>query len=396
MATISGSTTVIMPDGSRHTASDLARYFGWPTTSNGVEVPSNTTIVGTDGFTRDADSEAARLALSGLTSGSRSDAGLPRMSGGNVVWDDAAGTTRVVPRSTSSPGSSPTGEDPTKTSADKNALAMLKSVLADYGFSEAEVNSLAGWAWGMITSGAGQAEVLLALRQRPEFKAKFPEIEARQKAGLAPVSPGEIVEYRRRARQMFQQFGLPSGFYDQDRDFSDFLMKDLSLSELQERVEQGWLRAAQAPAEVRAELKRFFGVDEGGLAAFFLDEDKAMPLLMRQFQTARIGGASKRSGYGDLTLTEADELAGYGVDDQQAEAGFGALAESKELFGELVGQERTEEGVSRGEQLGAAFRGDSNARRKIAQQARRRTAVFEAGGGFSASREGFGGLGSAD
>lgn len=285
---------------------------------------------------------------------------------------------------------------PADTAANRDALAMLKGVLADYGFSPSEINSLAGWAWGMITSGASQSEVLLSLRERAEFKAMFPEIEARQKAGLAPISPGEIVEYRRRARQMFQQYGLPPGFYDDRKDFQAFLTKDISLSELQERVEQGYVAATQAPLEVRQELRRFFGIDEGGLAAFFLDPERAQTVLMRQFQSAKIGGASKRTGFGELALSEADELADLGVTDHEAEQGFGVLSDSRELFSELVGQERTEEGVSRGEQLGAAFKGDAAARRKIAQQARRRSAVFDAGGGYASSREGFGGLGRAE
>ena len=382
-------TMVLWSDGKWHRAGDLANFFGWGKDSSGdVLVEGNITVQLPGGNTTSVSNLVAAEPFRRATSDPGTDADQPTGGTGGEGSDE-------MPQDVGT-GSGATAEDPGKATADKNALAMLESVLADYGFSAAEVKSLAGWAWGLITGGAGQAEILLQMRQRPEFKAKFPEIEARQKAGLAPIGPGEIVEYRRRARQMFAQFGLPQGFYDQDRDFADFLTKDISLSELQERVEQGYARAVQAPAEVRAELKRFFGIGEGQLAAYYLDENRALPLLMRQHRMAEIGGASKRTGFGALSRSEADELAGRDITGQQAEAGFGALAESRELFNPLVGQEESEERIGRQTQLGAAFRGDANARRKIERQARRRTAAFESGGGFGASREGISGLGRAD
>jgi hypothetical protein len=282
--------------------------------------------------------------------------------------------------------------DPARDAANRDALAVIKQTLADYGLPA----TLADWAWGLITSGASASEVLLELRNRPEFKAEFPEIEARQKAGLAPLSPGEIVSYRRSARQLLRSAGLPEGFYDDKKDFTTLLVADVSLAELNARVQDGYAAALRAPAETRQELSRLYGVGEGALAAFFIDPNRALPVIQRQVAAAQIGGASKRAGFGLLGRGEAERLGALGVSEDQAEAGFGALAASRELFDPLVGQEAAEDRIDRATQLGAAFEGNVAGRERIDRQRRKRQASFEGGGGFGASRSGFSGLGSAE
>ncbi len=197
--------------------------------------------------------------------------------------------------------------------------------------------------------------------------------------------------YERQARQLMRAAGLPQGFYDSDEDFTTFLTGDLSIAELGDRVTMAANAAFRMPAEARNALTQW-GMGPGDLTAFWIDPDKAQPLLERKYVAAQLAGASQRSGYGNLFEDEATNLATLGVTAEQAEQGFGKLYESAELFQSL---DNTEDQISKNEQLGATFGGDARAQRRIAQRQRKRQAQFEMGGGFASAQTGLVGLGES-
>lgn len=268
--------------------------------------------------------------------------------------------------------------------ARRDAYARLNTVLTDYG-----LGTLGATVQAWLIEGLSEAEIVQRMRETPEFKTRFPAIEERKRKGLAPISPGEYVAYERQARQMMRAAGIPEGFYDSNDDFKNFLTNDLSLAELGDRVTLAANAAFKMPKEARDALTRW-GMGPGDLTAFWLDPDKAQPLLERKYAAAQLAGSATRTQFGELDETQAGRLAGLGVTEQQAEQGFGALYDARELFNPL---ERGEEVVGQDEQLGAAFEGNSNARRRIEQQRRRRQARFESGGGFAAGQGGIAGLG---
>lgn len=220
---------------------------------------------------------------------------------------------------------------------------------------------------------------------------KYPEIRLRREAGRAPMSIGQIREFRDTTRQLFRAAGLPEGFYDQPQDFTNFIVNDVSLQELNERITNGYVRVASAPPEVRNELERLYGIDAGHLAAFFLDETKAVPLIQQRVAAAEIGGASQLSGFGNLSVTEAESLAQRGVSQSQAAQQFGSLAAAAELFKPL---DAGEDQITREEQL-STFDNNAAAQRRIQERARRRQAQFEGGSSFATSRSGYSGLSTA-
>lgn len=275
-------------------------------------------------------------------------------------------------------------DDPNKLAAQRDALALIRNTFAQYGLPD----SLADWAWGEIVAGKGNAEIMLDLRQRPEFKAEFPEIEARQKAGLSALSPGDIISYRANVRQMMRAAGLPEGFYDSKEDFTKFIVGDVSAKELGDRINLAAQAAYQAPQEFRDSLAEW-GVNLGDMTSFWLNPDVAQPLLERKFAAAQLAGAAKRSGFGSLAEGEATNLAQIGITEDQAQSGFGKLADSRELFTPLdVG----EDAIGRQEQIDAVFGGNSTNVRRIEQRRRRRQATYEAGGQYAAGNRGITGL----
>jgi hypothetical protein len=254
------------------------------------------------------------------------------------------------------------------------------------------LGSLAKWAWGEITNGASEAQVVLDLYNQPEFKDRFPAIFTRQAQGLPPLSPGDYVSYENQATQMFQAAGLPKGFWDSPADFTSLLSSDVSISELQSRLNLATQATLQVPDSVRTVLQRDYGVSAGGLAAHFLDPGQAEPLLAQQFAAAQIGGAGIQTGYGtDRTVDE--RLAADGVSAAQAQQGFTQLGTEKQLFTGLPGENVSD--ISQSQQIGAAFEGDAASQEAIALRAAQRQAKFGQGGQYASSAAGFTGVGSA-
>ena len=269
----------------------------------------------------------------------------------------------------------------------RDSYARLNTVLADYG-----LGTLGASVQSWLVEGLSESEITQRMRDTNEFKTRFPAIAERTKKGLSPISPGEYVAYERNARQMMRAAGLPEGFYDSPEDFSKFLNNDLSIAELGDRVTLAANAAFKMPKEDRDALARF-GAGPGDITAFWLNPDTAQPLLERKYAAAQLAGSAQRTTYGQLDETTASGLADLNVTAQQAEQGFGELANSRELFGAL---DSGEDVIDQDAQLDAQFRGSAAARRRIEQRAKRRTATFEAGGGFASAQGGITGLGDTD
>ena len=265
--------------------------------------------------------------------------------------------------------------------------AGIRSLLTQYGLQE-----LAPMVDGWARDGLTWDEIEVQLRDPSTqpgqvFDRVYPEIRLRRDAGKAPVSVAQIQQFRTTARSLFRAAGLPEGFYDEPEDFHRFILNDVSPAELEERVMNGIVRAQNASPEVKDQLRRFYGIDEGGLAAYMLDPTRALPVIQRQIAAAEVGGSAVRTGFGELGKAEAEDLST--LDAGQLDEGFSHLAANQELFHRL---DRGEEDISREDQLSGAFRNNANARRRIQNRAGRRVAAFEGGGGLASSRSGLSGL----
>lgn len=277
-----------------------------------------------------------------------------------------------------------------------NTQAIINATLRQYGL---DTPDLIAWARQSVVNGSTADQINLELYDPTSTPGKvvdqlYPAIAQRRAAGLPPVSISDYQATRDTYQQILNRGGLTS-YVDAKKLTDDWITGDVSPAEVQDRI--GAVQAAvfTEPAEVRAELQREFGVGDslGAATAYYLDPATAVPKIQQQLAAARIGGAAVRTGYGLLTPEETTRLAQQGVTAGQAQQGFGALASQSELFAPLPGEVGT--GVTRGEQLGAAFEGNAADRQLIERQQRARLAVFGGGGNFGATQKGVAGLGSA-
>lgn len=222
----------------------------------------------------------------------------------------------------------------------------------------------------------------------------YPEIRMRREAKLAPMSISQIQGYRTAARQMFRAAGLPAGFYDSNEDFQGFITGDVSVNELAARVNDGFLAVGKAPAEVRAAFGDFFGASgDSALAAYFLDKDKALPVLEQQVAMSQVAGAGRQFGI-TLERDRASRIAGNGVGFDQARSGFSTLANSAAVFEETISEVKDLSAAREG--VDAVFDLDQGqAKKEIGGRVEGRVAAFSGVGGAATSERGSYGLGSA-
>ena len=260
----------------------------------------------------------------------------------------------------------------------RSAYDIIGNVLADYGLTELRdfVHNL------VFTRNIVDENIIIGeLRQQPAYKQRFAGNEARRAAGMNVLSESEYIRLENTFAQTMRQSGLPKGFYDEKSDFVSLIANDVSPAELASRVQDGYQAVRDADPEVVLEMQRLYGVDEGSLAAYFLDPEKATPVLLQQARAAQIGGQGVRQAGYQISAAQAEELARAGVSSEQARAGFQAIAGAEELFTALPGQ--TGEDITQEEAVAGVFATSAAAQQRIRRRTRERQAEFEAGGGFA-------------
>lgn len=263
---------------------------------------------------------------------------------------------------------------PVATPGQEDARAILDNTLALYG-----LNGLSEWGWQQIQAGHSPERVLSDLRQTPEYKARFPAMETRRAAGLPPIDEATYVSYEAKAREILRRNGMPPGFWDSPQDFTSLIAKDISPQELSTRIEQGWRRVADAPQAVRDAFQVQYGPSgDQALAAFFVDPDKAEPLLLKAAETARISGFGNVFGL-SVDKTRAEELLSYGKTSEQVVDAYNRLATVSPLFQESVSED--EDLTAEDEGLNATLGLDATSANTIERRGRTRSAATAGGGG---------------
>ena len=260
----------------------------------------------------------------------------------------------------------------------RDARSTMAAVLNTYGLGE-----LTEYVYDLIARETVNINnpdaIIFAIREQPAYQRRFAGNAARLRAGLSELSPAEYIGLENQFRQTLRSNGLPANFYDQPDDFKSFIEGDVSNSELNERVQQGYRAVADADPAVKEQMRNLYGVSEGQLAAYFLDPQRTAPLLTRQAQAANIAARGLEQGGMQLTGQFAEDLARRGITEQQARAGFaevGGLGELKQTFA-------GETALSDEQLAGAAFGIDVAAQQELERKRRMRTAEFAGGGSFA-------------
>lgn len=237
-----------------------------------------------------------------------------------------------------SPSSPPlTGSDtdnPLPPEFDQGAFDAMMALLQQYG-----LESLAGVLRDLILDGiTDQASIMLALQQTQEWKTRFAGNEMLAANGLPMLSVAEYLAVERSYAQILKNYGLPTGFYDDPSDFAKWIGNSVSANELSQRAQIYADIAKREDPAVKDQLQSM-GLSEGDIIAYTMDPSRAMPLIQRKWDTAKIGAAARRNGViGDNEYL--GHLADIGVSEQQAAQGYGIIGEglhTLESLGDIYG-----------------------------------------------------------
>jgi hypothetical protein len=282
---------------------------------------------------------------------------------------------------------------------DESALDIIIGTLKYFGLLKDSDTALlstiqTAWRKKIIMPGDGPDQIGIALRDDPTFQARFPANQTLKAQGKPQYSVNEYLRLERDFKSKLQEAGMPLGFYDDPTDFQKFIEQDVSPDEVYARAQLGYQAVRQAPPQVVEEFQRLYGVSEGELAAYFIDPQRMRPTFdryeaERQARSARIAAEGTTQAGMTVSRAQAEELARAGISGEEAQASFAALGDTQELFQASMAGETA---ISQEEQIAGTFGTSAAARQAIAKRRRSRTAAFESGGGFGATREGQTGL----
>jgi hypothetical protein len=236
-------------------------------------------------------------------------------------------------------------------------------------------------------SGYSGDAIAVMLRSTPEYKARFPAMDALATKGRA-ISEQAYIDYERTAGALEQRYGFPQGMVMES--VTDLLTNEVSAAELNDRMQLASADSLNAPQDLKDTLSDYYNLDpEMALRAYYLDPDKALPILEKQSASARIGAWARRQGVTGIDVTQAEDLQGFGVTEQEAQAGFGKV---KAQEGLSAGKGDV---ASKADLVAGNLKGTAAARDNIERAASSRVGRFQGGGGFVDSQKGVSGLGSS-
>ena len=277
-----------------------------------------------------------------------------------------------------------------------NARDYLTGLFKQFGFDDTDTKNLTGMIEGWISQGladAGTEPVLMKFRDTDIYKRRFAGMAELIKRGQA-ISEAEYIQLESSYRNVMQNYGLPTTFYDRPDDYARLIGAGLSVREVEERV----VAAKQSLNPLVAqELNQYYGVDQGTAMAYLLGltDEKGVALQSARTQeqirtgarAAQIGAAAESAGFRmDRTLSES--LGGMSVGQTIDPFQVGTMAQLEGTFDQArrVADRETvlsgidQEAYTEADTLRAAF-GDDQARLASERRARRERARF---GGSSA------------
>lgn len=251
-----------------------------------------------------------------------------------------------------------------------NAYLTLQALLKEYG-----LESLAPEVLKFLQDGYSQEQVSFLIQDTDAYRKRFAGNELRRNAGVPVLSPAEYLETERSYRQIMETAGLPAGFYDSPDDFAKWIGGDVAPTEVQNRVNLAVDAAERMNPANKLAFQEYYGIQSKDLAAYFLDQQRALPLLERQARAVTIGGASGLS----INKERAERLATSDLSDRELVSATGRVGTLARDIGKLSGLYGGQYGQTQAEE--EVFFDNEEARRRRQQLSSREAGEFNAGSG---------------
>jgi hypothetical protein len=237
-----------------------------------------------------------------------------------------------------------------------------------------------------IVNDVSEAQTLIDIYDQPAYKLRFPGMDALRKKNRT-IDEKTYIGLENQIVQTLKFFDLPAGFYDDRAALGKMIGNEVSPKEVQDRAQLAQDLARAADPNIRQSLMDFYKVGEGGVTAYFLNSDAALPLLEKSAKAASIAGIGKTYGFNEFGMAEAEAL---GVKDTYAKL---SQSDMTRAFGQAAQLAATQSRLSYLEQgaysdreaLAATIEGDQQAILASEKRAQREQARFGGSSGLSSS-----------
>lgn len=217
---------------------------------------------------------------------------------------------------------------------DQSAYKILSDFFTSLGIkSDAE---LQGVIQDAMTAGYGPDKIDLImpeLQKTQAFKNRFPGYLQRTANGYNQVSLGEYLQLENSYHRILQEAGLPAGFYDDPSDFGQWIASDVSPDEIQNRVNLATQEANKIDPTTKNLLAQFYGLGTGDIASYFLDQNRALPVIKRQYETANVAAYAQKAGLAVNNIQHYENLVDQGVTADAAAQGYGMVKSLNDTVG---------------------------------------------------------------
>jgi hypothetical protein len=234
-----------------------------------------------------------------------------------------------------------------------------------------------------LTKSSSLDDIGVQLRDSESFKRRFAGNEKLRAAKKPVYSVSEYLQLESQYRSNLLAAGMPADFYSSQEDIANFIGNQNSPDEIKARVEQGFAAVKNADPKVVAELKTLYGLDDGTLAAFFLDPVRTKDQVLRAARAAEVASQARQQAGISLGSAAAELLVQQGVTQEEARTGFAQVSQLQELTRPLQG----EQALTQEELVAGSLGTNAAAAQRVAKTQRRRKAGFEAGGGFAQTQQ---------
>lgn len=256
------------------------------------------------------------------------------------------------------------------------ALDTLRDLFSAWG-----LDSLADWLVQQEIAGQTPEQIVTDLRNRPEYKARFPAMDKLRadaaKNNMPAISEGDYLAMEAAYRRVLANSGLPTGMFDSADDFARLIENGVDPTEVAERVAAAKLAVDQTDPYVRSQLRDLYGITTTDLTAYALDPVRNSDYIRRVATTATLAGLSQRAGL----VVEAGSWERYAQDminQQMSEAEIvssvsqaATLADTQIKLGQVEGEK-----VTGADMLDVVVNRDAKKTLKSQQRAARERARF--------------------
>jgi len=225
----------------------------------------------------------------------------------------------------------------------ESAFGILKKEFDKYG-----LGSLVDSVKNLILTGSSPEEVVLRLRETPEYLKRFAGNKLRLDAGLNVYDEATYLDLENAYDQIFTSYGVEEAVGNtraaRQAKYAEFIGGTKSPDEIKGRVQLAVL-ASQEDAVTKATMKELYPMlTDKDLISYFLNPKETLPKLQAKIAASQVGAAAVRQGLVTNVAT-AEELVSLGVTEEQAEKGYAAYAGMKPRLDFLSSLEKDQQSI---------------------------------------------------